>query len=65
MFRNFRLTRWEAYTMNNETKQDLRGACRCDSCRFMSAAYKGNGKGLLWDLGDLEAGPLRDLEVRV
>jgi len=51
--------------MNNETKQDLRGACRCDSCRFMSAAYKGNGKGLLWDLGDLEAGPLRDLEVRV
>ena len=48
---------------NNETKQDLRGACRCLDCQSMSAAYGGNGKGLLFDLNDLEAGPLRDLEV--
>ena len=40
-------------TTNNEV------ACRCAACRKAST----NDKGLLWDLNDLEAGPLRDLEI--
>ena len=59
MFRNFRLPRWEAYTMTNKNNEV---ACRCDACRKAST----NEKGLMWvwDACAQEVVPFRDLEVR-